>query len=49
MNNLLNLVSNKKLTDFKDRIKSACDTKYAEARSELKKTVGEKFSSTDKK
>lgn len=44
MNTLLNLVANKKLEDFKDKLKQACDIKFKDAIKDLKQEVGKSLS-----
>ena len=46
MNKLLNLVANGSLNDFKNRLKSALDTKFGMLRDEVKQEVGKSYSTT---
>ena len=43
MNNLLNLVVKNDLRNFKDKIFKACNTKFTDMKSALKKEVGASF------
>lgn len=45
MDNLLNMVANGKLNDFKDRLKQAISTKLDLSKKELRQQVGKEYSS----